>query len=302
LNGFLNINKPEGITSFDVIRILRKLLLPRKNKVGHLGTLDPMAGGVLPIAVGHATRVIQFIDDNRKEYIAEMNLGGISDTLDAWGDIKLTNKISYQIDELESILRSFKGVIQQIPPMFSAVHHSGKRLYELARQGITVDRQPREVEIFSLEILQINNRAELPVVTIKIVCSRGTYIRTLCHDIGNRLGTGAFMSKLVRNRSGIFQIDDSVKLENLRENPGLITDFILPVDYPLQYMYNITVNDIQENSIINGEKLVINKIMPEGYIRVYSPESVLIVIAECKPDNQRSILKPLKVFKKRVEG
>jgi len=296
LNGFLNINKPEGLTSFDVIRKLRKLL-PRKVKTGHLGTLDPMAAGVLPVAVGHATRVIQFIDDESKEYIAEMTLGGISDTQDAWGSITFTNQTSFEMDQFESILESFQGVIQQIPPMFSAVHYNGKRLYELARQGISVDRTAREVEILSLEILGVDLSGELPVVKIKVSCSKGTYIRTLCHDIGEKLGTGAFLSKLVRSRAGIFKIEESCSLDYFMENARSIKQFLMPVDYPLQYMYNITVNQNQLSSIMNGGRIVFDSVLPEGNIRVYSPENVFIAIAESEANGGRSIIKPVKVLK-----
>ena len=147
LHGFLNINKSEGMTSYDVIRKI-KPLLPRKTKIGHLGTLDPMASGVLPLALGNATRIIPFIKNENKTYVATMTLGAVSDTLDAWGQVSYTGQTRFQEKDLRNILKEFTGNIKQLPPMYSAVHHQGQRLYELARQGISVEREEREVVVY----------------------------------------------------------------------------------------------------------------------------------------------------------
>ncbi|MDD2620108.1 MAG: tRNA pseudouridine(55) synthase TruB, partial [Syntrophomonadaceae bacterium] len=200
MHGFLNVNKPLGLVSFDVIRKLKKIL-PRKTKIGHLGTLDPMARGVLPVAIGQATKIIPYIEDESKEYIASMILGGRSDSQDAWGQITYGPAVAVDLDMLKCIIKDFQGNIKQIPPMFSAVHHEGKRLYELARQGITVERAAREAFIKSIEIIDCDFSLKYPEISFRVVCSKGTYVRTLCHDIGEALGTGAFLSALLRSKA-----------------------------------------------------------------------------------------------------
>ncbi|MDD4802974.1 MAG: tRNA pseudouridine(55) synthase TruB, partial [Syntrophomonas sp.] len=189
MDGFININKSAGMTSFDVIKKLKKVF--PKTKLGHLGTLDPMAQGVLPVAIGYATRVIEYVSEKNKVYRATMILGGISDTQDAWGKIIYQNYIDFNADRLMPILNSFTGRIRQTPPMYSAIHYKGNRLYDLARQGITVDRESREIEIEYIKLLNLDIDAEnRPEIKLEVGCSQGTYIRTLCHDIGAELGTG----------------------------------------------------------------------------------------------------------------
>ncbi|HPT70087.1 MAG TPA: tRNA pseudouridine(55) synthase TruB, partial [Syntrophomonas sp.] len=181
MHGFLNINKDPGMTSFDVLKKIKKII--PKTKLGHLGTLDPMAAGVLPVAMGHATRLIEYIEDSDKTYHARMTLGGVSDTQDAWGNIERTGCSSYRSEDLLKILTEFTGTIKQIPPMYSAVHHQGQRLYELARQGLEVERIAREIEIKSLQMLRSGEDTEgNPTIELVIKCSKGTYIRTICHD------------------------------------------------------------------------------------------------------------------------
>jgi tRNA pseudouridine55 synthase len=214
LHGFLNVDKPKGITSYDVIRKIKKIL-PRKHKIGHLGTLDPGATGVLPVAVGLGTRLIAWMPEQRKEYLATMTLGGVSDTQDGYGHITYTGKNTFEEENLLRILSGFTGSIRQVPPMFSAVRHQGQRLYDLARQGIEVERKERSIWIYELEIIHQERADNLPRITIRVSCSSGTYIRTLCHDIGTALGTGAFMSDLRRIRSGYFSIDSAWGLEEI---------------------------------------------------------------------------------------
>lgn len=296
MNGFLNIDKPQGLTSFDIVRELKKVL-PRKIKLGHLGTLDPMAQGVLPVAVGHATRVIQYIGDDNKEYIAEMTFGGISDTQDAWGNLILTGKNNLDIEKLNQVLKSYRGVIEQVPPMYSAVHHNGQRLYELARKGITVERAARQVEVKSLDVLQINLSDRLPCVRMKIACSKGTYIRTLCHDIGEKLGTGAFLSSLLRTKVGVFNIGDAYNIEHVKNNTDNIDKLLLPVDYPLVHMPGIKLNS-EVKYILNGNSVEWDETYETGQnIRVYTPDEKLIAIAAASNDNGRTEIKPVKVFK-----
>ncbi len=279
MHGFLNIDKPQGMTSFEVVKKIKKII-PGKVKIGHLGTLDPMAGGVLPLAIGKATRIIPYIEDERKIYIAQFTLGAVSDTQDAWGRIDYTGKKDFRTEQLEDILQEFTGRIKQIPPMYSAVHYQGKRLYELAREGITVAREEREIVIHSLEILEINRDAELPVVKIKVDCSRGTYVRTLGHDIGVKLGTGALLSGLVRICSGQFNIEQALPLEKILQDQTLINHYLWPLDYPLAHLPAVQIDSGQDmNAIMNGQAVTVKARLPQGLIRVYSPENSLVALA-----------------------
>ncbi len=296
LHGFLNINKPEGMTSYDVIRKI-KPLLPRKTKIGHLGTLDPMASGVLPLALGNATRVIPFIKNENKTYVATMTLGAVSDTLDAWGQVSYTGQTRFQEKDLRSILKEFTGSIKQLPPMYSAVHHQGQRLYELARQGISVDREEREVVVYSIELLDINKELALPAVKIKVDCSKGTYVRTLCHDIGQRLGTGALLSNLIRIRSGDFTIEQSYLLEELLHMTN-IEEHLLSIDYPITRMPAISIESPQDiDAIVNGRVIKINTQLPDGMIRVYGNGHKLLALAVSTGNSEQSLIKPQRVFK-----
>lgn len=280
-----------------MIRKLRRRV-PQRVKLGHLGTLDPMVCGVLPIAVGTATKVIPYIDDESKEYLAEMTLGGKSDTQDAWGNIVYTDKRDFEIDELRNILASFTGSVKQIPPMFSAVHYRGKRLHELAREGITVEREAREVKIISLELVDWDLSLDLPKVTLKVTCSKGTYVRTLCNDIGERLGTGAYLSHLTRTRSGVFKIEESHFLDKVLESEGGIENFLLPVDYPLQNLPVFTVDSDEEiNQVMNGRVLSYNSRISAKKIRVYSSQRRLAAIAETEEKKEGTLIKPVRVFK-----
>jgi tRNA pseudouridine55 synthase len=294
MHGFLNINKPAGMTSFDVIRKL-KPRLPKRTRIGHLGTLDPMATGVLPIAIGQATRIIPYVEGGDKEYIASMTLGGVSDTQDAWGEITYNQPVNISREQLEAVLPSFQGKIWQEPPMYSAVHHQGVRLYELARQGQTVERKKRCIEIKTLELLQFNDRVSQPIADLKVVCSPGTYIRTLCHDIGQHLGTGAFLSALTRTRSGKFLLSQSVDLEIIIENWS--DSLLLPMDYPLQdWPYLILRTAEQIKALQNGQTIHVSGKIPASLLRVYQPNEKLLAITKVYYDGDRCSLKPERVF------
>ena len=296
MHGFLNINKPEGMTSYDVIRKV-KPLLPRKTKIGHLGTLDPMAGGVLPLALGSATRVIPFIKNEDKTYLATVTLGAVSDTLDAWGQVRYTDRVSFQEKDLRSILKEFTGNIKQLPPMYSAVHHQGQRLYELARQGINVNREEREVVIYSIELLDINRQSDLPGIKIRVDCSKGTYIRTLCDDIGQRLGTGALLSNLVRIRSGDFTIDQSYLLEELVDRTN-IEEYLLSIDYPISGIPALSIESPQDiDAILNGRMIKTSIQIPDGMVRVYTNNHKLLALALSTGNNEQTLIKPERVFK-----
>ncbi len=297
MEGFLNIDKPEGITSFDVIRKLRTIL-PRRTKMGHLGTLDPIASGVLPVAVGKATRVIEHIKDEKKVYIAELILGAVSDTEDRSGSITYTGRSQVKESHLLDTLGSFTGVIEQIPPMYSALHHDGKRLYELARQGVSVERASRKIEIFTLKLLSTDTDNQLPRLTIEVSCSKGTYIRSLCRDIGEKLGTGAYMSGLIRSKSGIFKIEDSCQLEHIINNPAEIDRILYPADFPLQEMPGIRLSSTEEeNMVINGRMLKCHEEAGPGMVKLYSSNGCFMAIAEIDIDEGMLVIKPRKVFK-----
>ncbi|MGI6421937.1 MAG: tRNA pseudouridine(55) synthase TruB [Syntrophomonadaceae bacterium] len=296
MDGFLNINKPEGISSYDVIRNLKKII-PRSSKLGHLGTLDPWASGVLPVAVGRATRVIQYLEDERKLYIAEMVLGAISDTEDSHGNISYTGTCLYQEERLLDILASLQGRIEQIPPMYSALHHQGKRLYQLARQGITVERKPRKIEIYSIQLLSQKLENHLPRLTIEVSCSRGTYIRSLCRDIGEKLGTGAYMSRLIRKGSGVFKIEDSTALKEIMDNPHNLEGIIYPLDYPLQNIPALKLYTAEQDiDIINGKSLKWDEALSSGLARVYSSMGNLLALAQIKEQNGMLLIQPKTVF------
>ena len=214
MNFILNINKPAGWTSFDVVAKLRGIL--KVKRIGHTGTLDPDATGVLPICVGKATKLVELLTADTKEYAATMKLGITTDTQDASGSVLETHSTDgVTEDDVRRVIAGFIGEIQQIPPMYSAVKVDGKRLYELARQGKEVERKPRTVSLHNIIIVNINLGAG--EIELKIECSKGTYIRTLCADIGEKLGCGAHMKSLVRTRSGSFKIEQTLTIEDIAE-------------------------------------------------------------------------------------
>ena len=297
MDGFLNINKAAGLTSFDVIRRLKKLI--PKTKLGHLGTLDPMAEGVLPVAVGYATRLIEYVADTDKVYQAAMTLGGVSDTQDAWGRIEYQPVINLDQARLMRLLTQYTGSISQIPPMYSAVHHHGERLYVLARQGLTVEREARQIEVHYLNLLGIGqDQAGRPVVSLEIGCSQGSYIRTLCHDIGAELGTGAYMSALTRTRASGFTIDQAVSLEQLGDHRDNWTTWLYPVDFPLQHLPQVDLDEGQQNRIRNGNQVAVASGTPNGVIRVYDRDHNLVAIARCERRQGSNWLQPLKVLQR----
>ncbi|MEE1491013.1 MAG: tRNA pseudouridine(55) synthase TruB, partial [Massilioclostridium sp.] len=213
MDGILCMNKPEGFTSFDVVAKLRGIT--RTKRIGHAGTLDPMATGVLPVFLGRATKAISLLPDHTKRYTAGFQLGLTSDTLDSTGTILSRSHSTLTQQELLAALEQYRGTISQIPPMYSALKVEGKRLYELARQGKTVERKPRKVEIFQLELLSFDTKLQTGVLDVG--CSSGTYIRTLCDDIGRDLGVGAVMTSLQRTEAAGFSLADSRTFEEVQQ-------------------------------------------------------------------------------------
>ena len=212
MNGFLVIDKPQGVTSFDVVRTVRRVLKVRR--VGHCGTLDPMATGVLPVAIGEATRLVEFVMDGAKIYRGTLKLGETTDTQDAEGTILSRGAID-GIDrvEIEGVIATLLGPIQQLTPMYSALKRDGVPLYELARKGIEVERTLRSIEIYRFELCSL----DLPFVTFEVTCSKGTYVRTLAHNLGARLGCGAHLTALRRLKSGAFTEAEAISLDRLRD-------------------------------------------------------------------------------------
>ncbi len=280
LNGMLIINKPRGITSHDVVAEVRRILHTRR--VGHTGTLDPEATGVLPVCVGPATKIAQFFLSSDKEYAATMTLGVRTDTQDAAGKIIYTvEKLDFGEKEVKSAFSHFVGEIEQIPPMVSAVRHKGKKLYELARQGKEVEREPRRVKILELEILS----CEIPQVSFRVSCSKGTYIRTLTSDIGDKLGCGAHQSKLTRLRSGPFRLSDAITLKELREMPHPESR-IIPVKKALSHLPAIEVRDwfgkfVSKNAPVSSADIAESPRLHSGeFVRINNSRGDLLAIGE----------------------
>jgi len=293
MDGILNINKPAGMTSHDVIAVIRRLSGQRK--VGHSGTLDPAATGVLPVFLGQATRVIEFLDDEVKIYRAGVMLGATTDTGDAAGNI--TSRRNYETVTAENILAilpRFRGRILQTPPMYSALKHHGQPLYRLARAGISVEREPREVIIHRLEMLGYHP----PLLRLEIECSRGTYIRSLATDIGEALGCGAYLEALERTRSGIFDISKAATLPDLAKafTAGDIDKFLHPLDSVLQSIPRIELNEEEADAIATGQTItaVPGETGEKLRRRAYTSDGRLLAILTWR--QEEGAWKPQKVF------
>jgi len=259
MNGILNIYKPTGITSFDVVRMVRKI--SNVKKVGHAGTLDPEASGVLPVCIGKATKAIDYIMGDFKIYETELKLGVITDTYDREGVILKESEVNASEDEIIQAINSFAGEINQVPPMYSALKVNGKKLYELAREGITVDRKLRNITIYEQKILDIEENKRILFLT---KCSRGTYIRTLCDDIGEELGTYGYMSYLLRVGVGSFKIENAYSIEYIKSlNLEELSKIIVPMDDALDHFDEIIIQEELYSKIING--IVLPFEMSENY-------------------------------------
>lgn len=246
MNGILLIDKPQGMTSHDVVRRVRRLL--RIRRVGHTGTLDPLATGVLPVAVGEATRIVEFLMEGDKTYRAVLKLGETTTTQDADGEVLERRPVDgITMDAIVAAARSFEGVIRQLPPMYSALKKDGVPLYRLARQGIEVAREFRQVRIERLRIIAV----DLPLVTLEVDCSKGTYVRTLCHDLGQAVGTGAHLVALRRTRTGEFTETDCIALQQL-EAEGSTAPLFLSMAEALRGMPAIEVDVDAAHRLADG--------------------------------------------------
>ncbi len=252
MNGILLIDKPKGYTSFDIVAVTRKLI--SQKKIGHTGTLDPNATGVLPLLIGNAAKAQDIIPNHDKEYIAEFKLGITTDTLDIWGEIKSEKKTSVKKSEVESALEKFRGEIEQLPPMYSAVSVNGQRLYSLARQGIEIERKPRKVTVYNLELLGFNDEEQ--VGALRILCSKGTYIRTVIDDLGAALGTGAVMTSLDRTMACGFLKESCIPLKKLKSlSPAEIEEKLLTTESLFENYDELNVSKAQAERFFNGGAL-----------------------------------------------
>lgn len=252
--GLLLLNKPDGITSFGAVARVKRLA--GEKRVGHTGTLDPMATGVLPILIGRATVLSQYLIDADKSYSATVRLGTVTDSGDITGNILSQKEVTVDNVEILKTLNAFLGKQMQTPPMFSAIKQNGVRMYELARRGESVEIPAREIEVFSLK--QTSTINDLHEFNIDTTVSKGTYIRSLCRDIGEKLGCGATLTRLIRTRTAGFGIDKCVNLDDL--TPENIADYILPCDMAVDYMPKITVSQKQATRFCNGGALSLDRI------------------------------------------
>jgi len=295
LSGILNVDKPPGMTSHDVVDEIRRLAGQRK--VGHAGTLDPMATGVLLVCLGSATRVAEYLMQGCKRYRATIVLGTTTDTYDAEGTIVSSGGASdFLQPEIEAALTRFVGRSEQVPPMYSAVKHEGRPLYELARQGKTVERAPRAVEIDAIDLLDWAP----PALSIEITCSPGTYIRSLAHDLGQQLGSGAYLDTLVRLSSGRFTLEDATSLDRLAEafEHGQEARYLLPLDeafldWPAAIVGTEAARRIAHGQAVNLEGSIGGE-TGEMMARAYDPEGIFLAILS--HDAESGQWRPKKVF------
>lgn len=273
MTGIVIVDKPAGWTSQDVTARLRRVFGTRR--IGHGGTLDPMATGVLPVFVGRATRGVEFFEHADKTYEAVLRLGTVTDTQDSTGTVLEKRPAAVTEAEFRDILPKFTGKIAQIPPMYSAIKVDGKKLYELARAGKEVERKPREITIFSLELLEFSGET----AKIRVHCSKGTYIRTLCHDIGAALGCGACMETLRRTAAGEYTLADSVELDTLL-NAERPEDYLRDVDTLFRQYPAVTLTEKQTLRCRNGNSFSIA--LPEGSYRAYDGQGTFLMLAKVR--------------------
>lgn len=307
MEGVLPVNKPAGRTSHDIVAAVRRIL--RMKRIGHTGTLDPAVTGVLPLCLGRATRVAEWLQDMPKEYEAELILGIATNTEDMTGEvIDSVEEVQVSLAQVEAVLHQFLGEIEQVPPMYSAVKVAGRRLYELAREGQEVERKARLVTIHSIELQHASLNTERPAIRFKVRCSKGTYIRTLCTDIGKALGYPAAMSSLIRTESGGITLGHCYTLEQITElnEQGLLQTALIPTDqaivqFPVSY---VTVEDGKRAA--NGIKLPLQRVHIDStdvsaedrnssrLHRIYAEDGTFIGVFEYNTSTQ--LLEPIKVF------
>ncbi len=292
-SGVINIYKEAGYTSHDVVAKLRGIL--KQKKIGHTGTLDPQAQGVLPVCLGKGTKLCDLLADHDKEYEAVLRLGITTDTQDMEGNVLQESSVQVSEEEVRTCILSFQGEQMQVPPMYSALKVNGKKLYELAREGKVVERKARPVTFHKIEVLWM----KLPKVKIRVQCSKGTYIRTLCNDIGEKLGCGGCMEELLRTRVERFALEDAVKLDEVQKamEEGTVDSLILPVDRIFDQYPTAKTTTQGDLLVHNGNRLFSELLQEEpeaesGYVRVYDSEDTFIGLFAKKTDQ----LVPVKMF------
>ena len=282
MNGAINVDKPAGWTSNDVVCKLKGVLHERR--IGHGGTLDPMATGVLPVFVGRATRAVEFCENAQKQYEAGLLLGLVTDNQDVTGTVLSQSPVSVTREELLAVLPRFTGDLQQLPPMYSAIKVQGRKLYDLARKGVEVARKPRAVTVYDLAL----TGGQGPAYTLRVRCSKGTYVRTLCHDIGQALGCGGALSSLRRTQAGAFRVEDAYPLQQVIDmaDAGRF-DFLLPTDSLFADLPACTADGAQEKRCRNGNDYPCA--LPDGTWRVYGESGEFLMLGRTEAGRMYTI-------------
>lgn len=272
--GFLNVYKPIGKTSHDVVAYFRKLL--KIKKIGHTGTLDPFAEGVLPICIGNSTRLIEYLPDD-KAYLSFIQFGKATDSYDTEGNITFESDKKVTKDEVLEALKSFEGEIEQLPPIYSAIKVNGKKLYEYAREGKTINVEPRNVTIYKIELKDFDEKKQ--VAQIYIECSKGTYIRSIANDLGQKLCCGGYLTRLIRTKAGKFLVENSIKMEDYKSKEFVENNLIEPINMLNYPLYKL--NEVENIDISNGKHLLNKSIKnAENLILVYN-DSIKAIASSC---------------------
>lgn len=287
MDGIINVYKERGFTSHDVVAKLRGIL--KQKKIGHTGTLDPEAQGVLPVCLGKGTKVCELLTDKTKTYQAVLLLGMTTDTQDTTGTVTAENAVTCTEEEVRACILSFLGTQEQVPPMYSALKVNGKKLYELARQGVEVERKARTITIEEIQIDAI----ALPEVTITVTCSKGTYIRTLCHDIGQKLGCGGCMKSLLRTRVGIFAIEDSLTLSQIEQmrDENKLEQIIDPIDsvfgaYPKSVLSDEALRLVRNGNPLPKNMLDLATVSDGMRVRLYDEQGAFLAVYVWKQEKR----------------
>ncbi|WP_455716901.1 tRNA pseudouridine(55) synthase TruB [Anaerosporobacter sp.] len=302
INGIINIYKEKGFTSHDVVAKLRGIT--KQKKIGHTGTLDPDATGVLPVCLGNATKLCDLLTDKDKEYETVLLLGKVTDTQDITGEVLQESEVMVTEEQVREVVNSFIGEIEQIPPMYSALKVNGKKLYELAREGKVIERKPRPAMIHDITILEVKLNDDCHEVRMRVACSKGTYIRTLCHDIGEALGPGGCMKSLVRTKVSTFLLEDAITLEEVQklQEEGKLACRMTSVEDMFPKYPKVYVNELGERFLSNGNPLKLDHIknkeeakssLGNHNVRVYNINEQFSAIYEWQG---KSYLKPVKMF------
>ncbi len=291
MNGILLIDKPQGFTSFDVVAKMRGIAHTRK--IGHSGTLDPMATGVLPLLIGAATKACDILPCEDKAYRAGFKLGCSTDTQDSTGKVLTTSEIRCSEEAIEAVIPQFIGDIMQIPPMYSAVSVGGKRLYELAHKGIEIEREARPITVYSITLVEFDEDTQSGILDIH--CGKGTYVRTICHDIGLALGCGAMMTSLRRTMAAGFPLDQCIRLEEANELSamGMLADKLLPIDLVFDVYPALHFNEVQTKLYKNGIKLDLIRLgltdESKEIYRIYDDQNNFLGLAKCRFETKELI-------------